>query len=729
MKHAFRVVWGVVPAALAVLVWAAGGCSGSALSEVTPGIEAGTSTGGNEGGGGNIFILVEAGVPCAPPGAKNCVTDTLARICPSDGSGWLPVECRAGEKCESGDCKPDPNASCTPGDGSCLTDATGLRCKDDGQGFANVTCPPNTKCTGKGVCRGSCVVGDTFCATTSTVISCADGNSYTQAKCPAGQLCVDTTAITPGAPARSAACVASECTPDPYGCNTACGDKSDATQDQTKFTSTCIATPEGYKWLASPCAAGQTCDPAGGYCGGYHMQAACSGTCTPGSMRCSSDGMGSQTCGQDGKWGAITPCNGSPTAAQYVCMTSPVDPTLTVCGDLLCRVSPSYYKGICDANGNFHACGNDGRIATTGYACNNGGICVQQSSTSFNGYTPGACAVACQAGDQKCTASSSTSYEVCNSGQWSAPIECPTAADGGANHCFPYTTAAPGLRPATICGGVCVPGSHQCASVSDGAASNDGIQTCSSSGTWGAAQACTLGACAYANGDYACRTQCIPGSTVCVGALAPATGTGVPQGTLAAVTCEATGQLPPVPNCAVDAGGAGCCSAGTSCRRSSTGVATGCVQCVGSAVTGGNEYGAVDSRCAADDGGVGIFPDAAAVSSGVESCTATNQWPAQPQDDCPSGTSCTSPQRYCGGYCYVDLGPPSYNYAYVYPCTDSNIKLKAGSNFGCSSLYGYVYGYLPGQCGATPDCCEYSGNPNYSYCYATSSPNGIAYCQ
>ena len=53
--------------------------------------------------------------PACTPNAKECVSSTLARVCPADGSGWLAVQCAFGETCSGGDCGLDVNTvPCSP---------------------------------------------------------------------------------------------------------------------------------------------------------------------------------------------------------------------------------------------------------------------------------------------------------------------------------------------------------------------------------------------------------------------------------------------------------------------------------------------------------------------------------------------------------------------------------------------------------------------------------------
>jgi hypothetical protein len=276
--------------------------------------------------------------------------------------------------------------------------------------------------------------------------------------------------------------------------------------------------------------------------------------------------------------------------------------------------------------------------------------------------------VQCQAGDERCVAQRSSSYETCVNGLWSGATDCTAPS-----LCFDYTTGFG--RPARVCG-VCVPGTHRCTDAS-GAPGNSGpaIETCDGTGRWSAQVACTVGACAtISNNDAACLAQCVPGSTVCLGAFAG--GIGANPGTQASGTCTAAGLLPTAPACP---GGAGCCGGTTTCRRAGTGVAIGCVDCVGTAVVGGNESGITDTRCTTATGAV---PGNAA----TEVCTATNTWPAA-ANVCPTNTSCVPPTQQTCRNCFGNT------------CTESWVLSQTGQT--CQQFFGAP----AGTCGVTQGCC------------------------
>src|SRR5579859_1812624 len=129
------------------------------------------------------------------PNAKECVTSSLARVCPADGTQWLAVQCAPGQKCAAGDCVVDQSL-CVPGEGACTDAKHGLRCMANGMGFAAVDCTTfaGTVCSGAGICQGACAVGSSVCADLTHVATCSDGAHQTVgAACDAGKLCVDTT--------------------------------------------------------------------------------------------------------------------------------------------------------------------------------------------------------------------------------------------------------------------------------------------------------------------------------------------------------------------------------------------------------------------------------------------------------------------------------------------------------------------------------------------------------
>ncbi len=657
----------------------------SALAGILVNACTGTTTNNypNDSGGGGTVVLPDGAVVSCAPGAKECVNPSLARVCPADGSGWLSQECKVGEKCDQGGCVADPNATCAPGSGACLTATTGLRCRDNLMGFAAVTCPTGTTCQGDGLCAGSCIVGSSACMADGTLATCVNGNTFTPSSCAANERCVDVST----SPYPVSACKPAECTPDALGCDFVCGNKADATADQTKFTSTCVSTPTGYKWAAVGCAAGLTCNPSARACGRGTTQAACASDCTPGQSRCSPDALSTQICGPDGKWGATTACNANPAAAAVICQRNPTNSSAVLCGDPFCATGAI---GTCDATG-LRRCGSDGKLAATGTACASGSCTAV--GLPVGGLAPGACVAECQAGDERCTASGATSYQTCSNGRWATPVACPSA-DGGAaaDTCFDYLTST--QRPAKLCGGVCAPNSTRCASA-DGGPSTDAIETCSAMGQWAALPTvCTVGVCTtgVVGSGAVCVAQCVPNAVVCVGAGKDVTGTPF-SGTDTFGTCTAQGTLP--------TSGTTLCTGTAVCRRNGAGAiapaGNACIECVGSNVAGGNERGTVDTRCSDPTG-------TTAGTADVQTCSAGNTWTGGTLDCVASATTCKA----------ASTSGPAFDTCnrerFGHERTESYYRAggQGHSRQGSSSCTLARRGNMgpPTACGATPDCCS-----------------------
>ena len=627
----------------------------------------------NIGGDSGVPTVGDSGIPqrCTPA-AKECVTPSLARICPADGSDWAEVRCLAGEKCDAGECKADPNATCKLGQGSCLNPTTALRCRATLAGFEQIACPASTTCTGDGLCQGACVVGSSKCLPDGSVATCADGKTYTPTACAAGQLCVSTGT----APMETAACKAAECTPSANpGCGAVCGNKTNTAADQTKFTSTCVETPAGYKWAATGCLAPTTCTPNSVGCPGG-AQASCTSECVPGQMRCSANQLGSQTCGADGKWAAaITNCNANAGAGALLCMPKPDDPNKVVCGDPICDAGA---VGTCQGV-QIRACGNDGKLGAAANCPAGTGQCVATGG-AIGGVTLGACQAQCQAGDERC--SSTTGFQTCVNGLWSTPQTCPAAA--GTATCTNFTSTLG--RPAKICNAVCAPGTQECRTVTTG---NDSIRTCSATGTWSADTACAVGVCqnnAGGGGSAACIAQCIPGSLMCMGGARAVAGTEQ-TGTDSVGTCTAAGKLPAAPVA---------CGAGLACRKGIGGNAivvggNACLECVGSAVAGGNEIGQVDTRCSNAGGTAGG-------TDSTQLCGAANTWAG-------ATTSCSAIGKTCTALAGVCQNHPRRG-----GTLRNNTYFVSRGRGGC---VGAGRGTVV-QCGTTSDCCS-------AYCSNVSS--------
>src|SRR5437879_147646 len=103
---------GTMRTRLLALALFAYGCGGGTTNNYYI-LDGGGGGGGNDGGGSPMLCT---------PGAKDCVTDALARICTPDGTAWIGLQCPTGEICQAGACVFDPNnTSCNPGDAACVS--------------------------------------------------------------------------------------------------------------------------------------------------------------------------------------------------------------------------------------------------------------------------------------------------------------------------------------------------------------------------------------------------------------------------------------------------------------------------------------------------------------------------------------------------------------------------------------------------------------------------------
>jgi hypothetical protein len=611
------------------------------------------------------------------PNAKECVTSTLARVCPSDGSGWLAVQCTGGDTCDQGECSADVNTfPCTPGvDKFCSSDTTALVCNDSGNGFHMVTCPGATHCDqATGDCAGSCPVGSGQCLDSKTELKCNDGFTLTPSPCPTGQACSDTLG----------ACAPAACDPS-SPCTAVCGQKGvDPTNSDPGFFSFCVDSPTGFQWLSVPCTAPAACDPTAA-CNGSSVLDSCVMECTPGSVRCvdatgnpdpfGNTQDGQQVCDSNGKWGAVTLCD---VAKGKSCIFDKNFVDLG-CGDPICGGTSDGIKidGYCviDAGvSKLRACDNTGNLVPIDRltSCNPGACLTDQTfpTDPNTGAKPGHCGVQCQTGDTRCDTNFFQSVQGCAAnGLWSNTT---TLCVAPTDFCLDSLNAAGRPRATCVVAPECDVGDTRC---TDAAGTEDAafdhIETCNAAGQWGAPVACVASHCANnPNGGTAtriCLAQCVPSSTICLGAAGSAGPSPSPFparfGTKSVGTCTTDGRPDPSPSP---------CPIFTTCRTGpNRSNAYGCVLCAGI-----NEAGVADTRCPTPD------------STTIEVCNATNDgWTTL--QTCPGSATCVdeeNPKNASPETCYL---------------TDSDLK-QADPSDSCDFEFGDG---APISCGGKSDCC------------------------
>lgn len=605
---------------------------------------------------GQICRDGECGDACVP-NTHECASDKLQRICRNDGSGWITSECPVGTNCQDGSCE----GGCEVGYAGCVTNDLLRVCRDDETGYSERQCPTSMSCAdGKCVSNTSatCKFGDALCLDDVTTLEClVDGSGYVVKDCPVGTSCRNGKCYGTVCAAGSTSCVnttiadfagVQTCNADGSGydveiCDYAgkcvqnlvtgqyecyvppctsgakvCGDP--ATMLETAdYLSRCDTLPDGkLGWVAYQCDSPAICKTSST---SSTSAAACHTDCSPGDQRCSTDGTAVETCGTDGKWQSSTCATTANGNSMCVLIPTTKKP---VCGDKDCRtlqtnVTSYTTRGRCSSTA-IRQCGDDGRLGLA-TACEEG-----QCVTDTDGL--GSCKdpTRCQHDDgwRECI-SSNDAYRTCLSGHW----EFTLCAEGAV-----CTNAGEGLA---TCGDECVPSKVRCA---DG-----GYQTCASNGTWGKTQACATGECNPATNR--CETACTAGQLRCTGDVVVASD-GTSLGSKAIQHCTNAGAWGPAEACPASGGAA------TLCRRSGMGAHIGCVQCVGPSITGGNEEGAVDSRCNTDTTGYQVcltdntWPKTITNCSGTEHCT--KQRDGTITGTCSNYGCTTGKPKFCVGY-------------------------------------------------------------------------------
>ncbi|HEY3351796.1 MAG TPA: hypothetical protein VGQ83_00985 [Polyangia bacterium] len=198
------------------------------------------------------------------------------------------------------------------------------------------------------------------------------------------------------------------------GCTSECSDGSvQCTADGLGRQSCALDESGCYVWGAAvACPGAQTC--SAGQC-----RSACVDECADGSRQCS--GAGYQVCGPAAgstclAWGAVVPCTGTQTCSDGQC----ADACVSECAAATSRCASADGFQVC---GDFDpdACLEWGPVTP----CPSGKLCS-------NGKCEDACRDECAAvGDQQCTPAG-TSYQVCAKGasdacrRWGSPVDCGT---------------------------------------------------------------------------------------------------------------------------------------------------------------------------------------------------------------------------------------------------------------------------------------------------------------
>ena len=302
------------------------------------------------------------------------------------------------------------------------------------------------------------------------------------------------------------------------------------------------------------------------------------GSCTPGQIRCSGNGV--QTCGGDGMWAAPQACvDQTCLAGACVGMCAPSQTHPVPCGNCGMDTQTCTSSGSWQSSGK---CSGEGACApTTTQGCNTYGTQTCTASCSW-----GTCSCpstpACTPGQAQCASGDVETCDAC--GQYGSPVAC------GSGTCV-----------GGMCSGSCNPGQKQC--------SGNSAQTCDTSGMWQTTSSCPNQTCI--NG--ACNGVCAPGQTDPVSCGKCGTDTQ---------TCDSTGNWKSSGSC----NGQGTCTPQATMQCNMYGTETCSSSCA---------WGA----CSCTSTPV-CTPGAHQCSgNGVQTCSQCGQWGSPVS--CGSGMTCT----------------------------------------------------------------------------------------
>ena len=719
------------------------GCSGSSAPVVG---KTDASTSGDAG-------------PACPASTKQCVTSSLARICPSDGSGWLPLACSPGETCTNGVCASDAGTACTPNAQQCLTSKIAESCPADGSGWLATGCTENQVCSG-GACAANadaattCPPSSSECVTSALVRVCpSDGSGWVGVTCQAGEVCSNgKCGFTPDAPCSpgTGTCTSSttgfQCNAQGTAyvsvtcpANTTCSGSGVCTgmivvgSSMCEGLSTIATSNDGFTYTEANCPTGKYCVSTGG-----NTAACLTGTCTPDPNGCDSV-CGNKVTASANQTQYISTCTPGPNGYDWVANQCPTPTTCSPGSGNPCGPSNLPTPGCsgtcapggtrCAADGSgVQTCSTDGTTWGASVACNAaaGLVC---GPTSFSGASCGDPVCFFGGGPIPGTCTSAGLFQACTSSYTLEPVTSATACPAGTT--CEQTNAIQGAYQPGQCQRQCTPGATQCVQ-GDGGLTN--LQTCTSGGAWGTTTTCAAGTtCNQNTSGVAVCGVCAPGVHRCT------TSTG-DAGLLDIETCSPTGAWSAPVACSVgtcqgtDEGDFACqtdcipgatvcggtngaetgtcsasgtypttftsCATGQSCRVDSNSNAIGCIQCLGP-----NHGLPTDQECTTTTAGQ---PGTAA----IDTCGANDTW--GPPVACAGTTTCSSAPAFCETveerFGFAICGAPLTTLV-----TEANIEMATmcfGSNPTCQS----VGLGAPEQCGVTAGCCASACSPAVTMC-------------